>query len=295
MSEKTGTENRLSPKTDDALAADVQNKSNEDLLIEIENILVQGENMDTVLLEHYLDVLQERDPVETNFNPEAMWNQLENEHPLLFEENEKAETTGQQEKQQVPNNSGRRLFRLGEAAVAAVLILVVSANAFGVNPIEAFINWAGDIIQVYSNPSGLMELPPDAPCEYHSLEEALQFDDRKTVEIPQWIPEDYSLYSVDVKYNEELSRYTALYSSDRGELLIRVTYFEDQDWMNEEEQNPPGQLFESNGQTFFISTNYDQTKAGWQNGKYSYMISGQLSEDELKTMLNSIDREENRG
>ena len=118
MSEKTGTENRLSPKTDDALAADVQNKSNEDLLIEIENILVQGENMDTVLLEHYLDVLQERDPVETNFNPEAMWNQLENEHPLLFEENEKAETTGQQEKQQVPNNSGRRLFRLGGAPSA---------------------------------------------------------------------------------------------------------------------------------------------------------------------------------
>ena len=290
MSEKTGTENRLSPTKRDALTADVQNKSNEDLLVEIENILAQGESMDTVLLEHYLDVLQERDPVETDFDPEAVWNQLEGEHPLLFEKNEKVETSAQQEKQPAPNkHSGRRLFRFGEVAIAAMLILVVSANAFGVNPVKAFINWAGDIIQVYSNPSGLMELPPDDPCKYHSLVEALQSDDREIVNIPQWVPEDYSLYSVDVKRSEELSRYTALYSSDRGELLIRVTYFEDQDWMNEEEQNPSGQLFESNGQTFFISKNYDQTKAGWQNGQYSYTVDGQLSESELKTMLDSID------
>ena len=89
MSDKTGTENRISPKEHNTLAADVQNKTNEDLLMEIEKILEQGENMDTALLEHYLDILQERDPVETGFNPEAMWNQLEDEHPLLFEESEK--------------------------------------------------------------------------------------------------------------------------------------------------------------------------------------------------------------
>ena len=62
MSDKTGTENRLSPKEHNTLAADVQNKTNEDLLMEIEKILEQGENMDTALLEHYLDILQERVP-----------------------------------------------------------------------------------------------------------------------------------------------------------------------------------------------------------------------------------------
>lgn len=290
MSDKTGTENRLSPREHNTLAADVQNKTNEDLLMEIEKILEQGENMDTALLEHYLDILQERDQVETDFNPEAMWNQLEDEHPLLFEESEKAVSSKHPEKQQVPNkHMGRRLFRFAEVAVAAMLILVVSANAFGVNPIESFINWAGDIIQVYSNPSGLMELPPDELCEFHSLAEALQSDGRETAGIPQWIPKDYSLYSVEVRHGDELSRYMALYRSDRGELLIRVTYYEDQSWMNEEEQTPSGQLFESNDRTFFISTNYDQAKAGWQIGQYSYTISGQLSEDELKTMLGSID------
>ena len=71
----------------------------------------------------------------------------------------------------------------------------------------------------------IAELPPDEPCEFYSLAEALQSDGRETAGIPQWIPEDYSLYSVEVRHGDELSRYMALYRSDRGELLIRVTYY----------------------------------------------------------------------
>ena len=47
MSDKTGTENRISPKEHNTLAADVQNKTNEDLHMEIEKILEQGENVST--------------------------------------------------------------------------------------------------------------------------------------------------------------------------------------------------------------------------------------------------------
>ena len=43
----------------------------------------------------------------------------------------------------------------------------------GFQPVQAVLRWAEGIIQIYTNPSGIMELPDDDPGEYHSLYEAL--------------------------------------------------------------------------------------------------------------------------
>lgn len=38
----------------------------------------------------------------------------------------------------------------------------------GFQPVQAVLRWAEGIIQIYTNPSGIMELPDDDPSEYHS-------------------------------------------------------------------------------------------------------------------------------
>ena len=61
-------------------------KSNTELLQEIEDTLRSGtvEDMDTDKIEYYLSILQERAPVEEDYDPEQQWSELREAHPLIF-------------------------------------------------------------------------------------------------------------------------------------------------------------------------------------------------------------------
>ena len=47
-------------------------------------------------------------------------------------------------------------------------------------------------------------------------------------------------------------------------------------------------LYYANQTEYYILTDDGVTKAGWQDGMLSYVISGQISEAEIKEMINSI-------
>lgn len=175
----------------------------------------------------------------------------------------------------------------GIAATCAIC-LVVTANAFGLNPIRAVLNWAEGIIQIYSNPSGVMELPVDIPSEYHSLEEALTANSISTKGCPTWIPQDFSLYSVRVRKSDGIIKCTASYESERGELIIRVSKRTTYNSTAIEECDDGGWVYYYNDVEYYIVSNFDWAKAGWEDGLNSYVVSGQVSEDELKEIINSI-------
>lgn len=61
-------------------------KSNTELLQEIEDTLRSGtvEDMDTDKIEYYLSILQERAPIEEDYDPEQQWSELREAHPLIF-------------------------------------------------------------------------------------------------------------------------------------------------------------------------------------------------------------------
>ena len=75
--------------------------------------------------------------------------------------------------------------------------------------------------------------------------------------------------------------------SDRGELLIRATMFPNS-WNGRTERNNNGEKYEKDGVTYYLVTNQGLTKAGWEYGNVSYVISGQITEQELKNMIDSI-------
>lgn len=272
----------------DALCA----MSNTEILNEIEKLMAPppGEDIDTDKVEQYLAHLQERAPVMEDYDPAAQWDKLVEDHPLLFEETAELETLPSAKPTRSTGRRGGRfrVVRMVEVAAAVVLCLVVTANAFGVNPIQAFLNWADGVIQVYSNPSGVMELPADDPSEYHTLEEALAANGIDASGCPTWVPRDYSLYSVRSRAADDVIKCTASYESTRGELLIRVAHYSMENAASTEERKDGGSLYTHNGVGYYIVTNNGWSKAGWDIGLNSYVISGQISEDELKEIINSI-------
>lgn len=267
------------------IPADVEQRSSQELLQEIEQILATSSSVDidTDKLEAYLDILQERAPVMEDYDAKAEWEKTKVQHPLLF-----APEPAKRPKK-ADARKWFRSVRAVEIAVAVALCLMITANAFGYNPIRQFLDWADGIIRVYSNPSGEMELPPDDPNEYHSLAEALAAYDIDPDSCPTWIPEDYALKAVTVRDSDGLLRISGTYMGDRGELIIRVTlHIEDNYWGNLVERDESGSIRVIENKEFLVVTNANRSKIGWVQGNCFYEVNGLLTEDEINEMLKSI-------
>lgn len=260
-------------------------KTNTELLEAIDEMLARPvEEVDADFVDACLDILQVRVPVAEDFDPQASWERFREEHSALFEIEEEppVKVAPSKHRRAVP------LLRYAGVFVAAMLCLVVTANAFGYNPIQAFMKWVNDTIQIYSNPSGMMELPPDSPSEYHSMREALESCGVDSADQITWIPEDYSISNVRVSLIDGITKVTAIYEAERGELTTRILAMKDTEWNGIEESDLDEIKYEHNEAVYYITSNFGAMKAVWKDEKYSYMISGQVSENEMRKILDSI-------
>lgn len=283
MMKGQGSENTVRPNQITFDIESLRSKTNTELLAAMDEMLARpAEEIDGDFVDACLDILQDRAPVEETFDPQEALDRLHGEHPALFEEELPAKAPGRKRGRPFP------LSRYAGVAAAAVLCLVVTANAFGYNPIQALFRWVNDTIQTFSNSSGVMELPPDDPGEYHSLDEALEACGANTASRITWIPKDYSIANVWATSSGDLLLVTAIYTAERGEISIRIIDSNGTDLRGIVESDLDGFVYEKNGSTYTITSNYELTKAIWSDEKYSYELSGQISEHEMKKILDSI-------
>lgn len=271
-------------ETDDAVgsfgAAKKAIPSNLELLDEIDRMLeTETEDaLDTEKLERYLALLQDHAPVLEDYDPRQTLAELNKDYPALFSARRNAAAG---------RRKPARFARVAEIVVAAVLILTVSAKAFGHDPFETVYRWTKDVIQIYRGPSGTTELPETTGGGYRSLKEALAKSGEDTSVCPAWVPKDYTLVKVLVSGSELTKVYSAVYDSARGELLVDITRHSSNS-VEYVEKDGGGKTYSKNGVTYYLITNNGDSSIGWQTGKYSCAINGKLSEDELKQMIDSI-------
>lgn len=285
MIKSKGSDGTIRPDQNTFDIKDLEAKSNTELLEAIEAMMARpAEEIDGDFVDACLDILQDREPVMEDYDPQATLDRLHEEHPALFEIEEAppAKAAPAKHRRRVP------LLRYTGAFVAAVLCLVVTANAFGYHPIQAFFRWVNDTVQIFSNPSGLMELPPDDPSEYHSLDEALETSGLESADRISWIPKDYSITRVQIDKFKNTVQASAIYESNRGELVVRILAVDGGDWSIRAESSFEGLEYRHNNTVYYISSNFDIIKTGWEDDRYSYEISGQVSEEEVKKMIDSI-------
>lgn len=272
----------------------LRKKSNLQLLNEVEAMLsVPAEEMDTDRIEEYLSLLQKKAPVTEHYDPEEKWAKLEESHPLIFEEepNSCKSDLAAGARNRHGNRTRRsfsRVFRAAAIAAAAAFCFIITASAMGFQPVQAVLRWAEGIIQIYTNPSGIMELPDDDPSEYHSLYEALAANGISTEGLPTWVPRDYAILSVTAKSSDGVIKCVAVYESNRGNIVIRALKIISPDITVAEERDTDAISYQHNQEEFFIVSDRQWMKADWENEGIFFSISGQISEDEIKEMIDSI-------
>lgn len=236
-------------------------------------------NCDIDLLCAYLDVLEEKAPVlPDGYDPAAEYAKFREIHDELFNLPECS----------APRKGG--LFRLRQTLVtfAAVFCLVVFvADANGAGVIDRLIEWSAETFTLRPI-SGVMELPSASEKEFRSLQEALDYYEVKDAAIPTWIPGRYSIDRITVLETDDATIVGGRYTSGNEELLIRGTISYDEDFAFEKDIADGHSLYTVNGITFILSTNFEEERAVWTAGGYVYSVGGDVTEKEMKQILNSV-------
>lgn len=239
---------------------------------------------DVDLLCAYLDVLEEKDPVlPPDRDPAAQYEKFKEDHAELFDAPERAAKQALPRKGRFP-----RVKKVLTALAAAFCVVVLVADASGAGVIGRLIEWGTETFSLRPA-SGVMELETADENEFTSMSEALKHYGVENPAIPTWIPERYAIEKIIVFESNDSATISGKYTAGHQELLIRAAIpFEEVFTFEKNITDEYLSYVAKNGITFILSGNSDLGRAVWDADGYTYSVSGDLTEKELKQMLDSV-------
>lgn len=182
----------------------------------------------------------------------------------------------------------RRVFRSRKIlVVAAVLILMfggmLTAQAAGVDVFGAIGRWTEetflfDIVQDNDRTSLFQETATQAkiPQDF----------------VPTWVPDGFEGAEPQVDTVENyMTSIICVYSNQEKTYSVDIEHYynkADIETLVIEKDDTNVCSYESNGKTFYIMSDMEYLTATWTDGTFVETISGQLSMDEIKTIIDSI-------
>lgn len=182
-------------------------------------------------------------------------------------------------------------------AAAAIIILIfsgsITAKAFGFDLWEVIVKWTQETFHFgYSQSGNPTEAAPneDDNFAYAGLQAALDEFDVTVSLVPHWIPEGYTEVDVRTFDTPKQRQFSAKYQ--KGEDIIKI-------WIGDYLDTNPTQIeqsgdiidvFEISGVKYYIVANEDKLRVAWVVESFECYISGPISAEELKQMVNSIEK-----
>ena len=204
---------------------------------------------------------------------------------------------------QADHPARHRLLRTGQlvaALVALLLLLTVATAAAGYDIWRMLAEWTAEQITLapgqieYIDPDDLHI--PEEPGEYTDLQEALTAYGINRPVVPKWLPEGFVQIHLDIEAAAKgsLIIFYALYQWEKNPLVIQVNiYLEDEERVydsfgNFQKDEGDPIPYEAGGITHLLTTNAGRPVALWANGPAECCISGDITMEELKQMIDSI-------
>ena len=179
-------------------------------------------------------------------------------------------------------------------AAAAVLVILVgvplTVSAFSWTELwDAVAKWAKETFSfVSSEDVQLTEPAPSDTQQYSSLQELLAETDQEYDFIPTWLPDGYELEDITVAENPMQRNYVAYYRKGETPLRITVQSFVMEDPEKVEINENLIELIEYGGIEYYVFSNNAKIQVIWTRDSYQCVVSGDLTIEEIKTMINSI-------
>lgn len=177
------------------------------------------------------------------------------------------------------------------AAAALVLIVVIplSANAWSFKKlISGMATWFEESFFFAGKDQEVEEPTPDSEKEYTSLQQALEATDQQSDMIPTLITDGYIVDDIIIEENPIQRNYVALYTNGENYLRICVRSYENSDPEKIEINEDLIEIYNTSGNEYYIFSNNKRNSAIWLQDNYECCISGEVTVEELKQMIDSI-------
>lgn len=255
---------------------------------------MDDKDFDPELIDAYLAALDKMDPIASDFDAEASLADFHDKHALLLRQTAPAPKSSDTLPRVGQHRHHQRTARLIAAVVAVTLVCMIAAQALGYDVFGIIAHWTEETF--HFTPSEQTE-PEQVDVDsfdttaYQSLQEALDAYGITTAVAPNWYPADFEMSGIKITSASYEVKFRAIYEA--GEKFIAVTvrqYGSAGDASSEafEKSDSTVLKYESGGVTHYLMSNNGQLKAAWTDQNMVCSISGDLSEDELKKMIDSI-------
>lgn len=259
-------------------------------LLRLDSEAPEGNGLDIDTLLYITGVLAEREKINNNTGKTAQEAWISFQQHYLSSEDEYLESTEETKPVKTRNPWVRRAI-----AAAAVVVLMVAvpltAKAFNWQKIvDAVATWAKETFSFVQEDQPEVDTPcPANEKHYDSLQQALEATDQEANMVPTWIPDGFVLDNVDVRENPMQRYYVALYLKGDQHLNICLRSYEDKDPERIEINEDLIEVYIALGVEYYIFSNdEDMLSAIWIQNSYEGCISGKITIDEMKMMIDSI-------
>ena len=187
-----------------------------------------------------------------------------------------------------------RAFRVAAVALAIALILVVgtsvTAEAFQIDIWGKFAIWTKEIFQFTDNPQGTTAANPETEnnMELKSLHDALAQAAITEKLVPTWMPEGYISKDQKITSTPRVRYINAIYEKDGSELVIKIRQTIGVQAPQTEKNDDFLELYVVDGVEYYIFSNTETLQAAWSIGEFECVISGRITLEEMKAMIDSI-------
>lgn len=181
-------------------------------------------------------------------------------------------------------------------AVLILLLGTVTAQAFGVNVFGAIVRWTSEIFRLdgRSTPYAMVTIRPLEEGEtatYDSLEEAVEAFGITSPLVPKEMPAGFEMLDVTVTNREYGLLIYANYANSDRYIQFRYREAVTQEFNALEKESVEVSSYFKGGIKHRLASDLGRQKAVWQNGDFECRITGDISEQEIKNMIDSIYQE----
>lgn len=258
-------------------------------LLRLDSEEPEAEGLDDDALLYITGILAEREkPNRTGKTAQEAWASFQQNY--LYEEEEPVASHQEYKAQKRSKPWVRRAIAAAVVAILAVCIPVTAKALKWEKIINVVAKWtAGTFYFAQEEPTEPLKASDDEQMrQFTSLQQALAQTGRKSDIVPTWIPDGFVVERVEVDVHPEKRNYMAHYANGEQTLVICVyTYFADGSQRMEISENVM-EIYLSGGKEYYITTNNQKIKAIWMRDSYECFISGDVSIDEMKRMIDSI-------
>ena len=171
------------------------------------------------------------------------------------------------------------------AVIVVVFLLGTTVHAFVPDFWNAVVTWTKETFSFGSSNDNPVE---NGDLPYKSLQEALDIAGIDADLVPAYIPDGYVLTGITVEPTPRRNMYRAIYKKDALFLTITVRDYLNSSPQHVEQSEDFVEIYDVNGQKFYIFSNIERTQCVWLTGSYECQITGSLTIEELKLMIDSI-------